>query len=103
MRAIILAAGPGSRMGEITSARAKGMVPVNGKPLIDYLLDFLDKSFFDEILLAGGFYYEDLLDHLNSKNYPHVRVIENREYRKGNLFTLIRVLSEFSEDSFSYN
>ena len=40
MRAIVLAAGTGSRLGEITKARTKGMVPVKGRKLIDYLLDF---------------------------------------------------------------
>jgi dTDP-glucose pyrophosphorylase len=31
MKAIVLAAGTGSRLGEITKVRTKGMVPVNGK------------------------------------------------------------------------
>ena len=39
MKAVILAAGTGSRLGEITKARTKGMVPVKGKLLIDYLSD----------------------------------------------------------------
>lgn len=100
MRAIVLAAGTGSRLGEITKARTKGMVPVNGKPLIDYLIEFFDMDFFDEVLVVGGFYYEDLRDHVQRKGYPHVRVIENTEYLKGNIFTLKRALAEFSGDSF---
>jgi NDP-sugar pyrophosphorylase family protein len=40
MRAVVLAAGTGSRLGEITKARTKGMVPVRGKRLIDYLLEY---------------------------------------------------------------
>ncbi len=100
MRAIVLAAGTGSRLGEITKARTKGMVPVNGKPLIDWLMEFFQPDFFDEILVVGGFFYEDLRDHLHSKGYPRVRVIENSEYLKGNIFTLMRALKEFERDSF---
>ena len=67
MRAVVLAAGTGSRLGEITKARTKGMVPVNGKRLIDYLLEFFEIEFFDEILIVGGFYYEDLKTHIEKR------------------------------------
>jgi NDP-sugar pyrophosphorylase family protein len=40
------------------------MVPVRGKKLIDYLLDFLGRDFFDEIIIVGGFCYEDLKTHV---------------------------------------
>ncbi len=100
MKAIVLAAGTGSRLGEITKARTKGMVPVRGRKLIDYLLDFLDKDFFDEIIVVGGFCYEDLRDHIAARSIKNVRVIENKNYLKGNIYTLVTALNEFSDDSF---
>ncbi len=100
MRAIVLAAGTGSRLGEITKARTKGMVPVKGKKLIDYLLEFFERDFFDEIIVVGGFCYEDLKNHIESLNYRNVRVIENKNYLKGNIFTLVTALNEFKNDSF---
>ncbi len=100
MRAIVLAAGTGSRLGEITKVRTKGMVPVNGKRLIDYLFDFFEIELFDEILVVGGFYYEDLKKYIDSKKFNNVRVLENREFLKGNIFTLMRALNEFPKDSF---
>ena len=100
MKAIVLAAGTGSRLGELTKARTKGMVPVRGKRLIDYLLEFFEPDFFDEIIVVGGFCYEDLRDHIISRSYKKVRVIENKEYLKGNIFTLLTALGEFSGGSF---
>lgn len=100
MKAIVLAAGTGSRLGEITKARTKGMVPVNGKKLIDYLFEFLDLDFFDMVYVVGGFYYEDLKEHIEMKKTKNVAVLENREYLKGNILTLKRGLEEFSNDSF---
>lgn len=100
MRAIVLAAGTGSRLGEMTKNKTKGMVTVNGKPLIDYLLDFFDISFFDEIIIVGGFSFEDLNRHIMQKSIENIRVIENKEYRKGNIFTLLTALKTFAHDSF---
>jgi len=100
MRAIVLAAGSGTRLGEITKARTKGMVPVKGKRLIDHLFDFFERDFFDEIIVVGGFCYEDLKNHISALNYKNVRVIENKDFLKGNIFTLLTALREFRDDSF---
>lgn len=100
MRACVMAAGTGSRLGEITKARTKGMVPANGKKLIDYLLDFFDMTVFDEVLVVGGFCYEDLRDHLAHRAEKNIRVLQNPDYLKGNIYTLKTALREFSGDSF---
>ena len=100
MRAVILAAGTGSRLGELTKTRTKGMVPVKGRKLIDYLFDYIDVDIFDEIIVVGGFAYEDIKNHIDAKGFENVRVIENKQYLKGNIFTLLTALDEFSNDSF---
>jgi choline kinase len=100
MRAVVLAAGIGSRLGEMTRNMTKGLVSVCGRRLIDYLLDFFDLDAFDELLIIGGHYYDDLKAHIDGKNIPHVRTLKNEQYLKGNIFTLIRGLKEFSGDSF---
>jgi choline kinase len=100
MRAIILSAGIGSRLGEMTRNMTKGMVSVGGKKLIDYLFDFLDLDYFQEILIVGGYFFRDLKRYIDSKDIERVRVIENEKYLKGNIFSLIRGLEEFAGDSF---
>lgn len=100
MKTVVLAAGTGSRLGEITSARTKGMVSVNGKKLIDYLLDFIDIEMMSEVIVVGGYCYEDLKDHIEVRNNNKIRVIENKDYLKGNIFTLTTALSEFENESF---
>ena len=100
MRAIVLAAGTGSRLKDLTKARTKGMVPVLGKKLIDYLFEFMDLSFFDEVLVVGGYCFEDLRDHIEARDLSNVRVLENEDYLKGNIYTLFRALREFDDDSF---
>ncbi len=100
MRAIVLAGGTGSRLGDITSEKTKGLVSVDGKVLIDYLLEFFELDLFTEIIVVGGFYYEDLKKHVEKKKLQNVRTVENPDYLKGNIFTLVTGLKEFSGDSF---
>ena len=42
--AMVLAAGHGTRMRPLTNDRAKAMVEVGGKPLIDHMLDRLTEA-----------------------------------------------------------
>ena len=100
MRAIVLAAGTGSRLGEMTKNKTKGMVRVNGKPLIDYLFEFFELDFLDEIIVVGGFAFDELKMHLLEKNIDNLKILENKDYLKGNIFTLITALKTFAHDSF---
>ena len=75
MKTVVLAAGTGSRLKDLTSARTKGMVEVGDRKLIDYLLDFLDIDMMDKIYVVGGFYYQDLKEHIEKRANPKIEVI----------------------------
>lgn len=77
-RAIILAAGFGSRMMPATADRPKPMVEVNGVRIIDTLLDALVAVGIREITVVGGYRFDKLKELL--KKYPYIRLIENRDY-----------------------
>ncbi|MBI4039357.1 nucleotidyltransferase family protein [Candidatus Daviesbacteria bacterium] len=62
-QAVILAAGAGRRMGEITRQTPKPMIKISGKPLIGYVLDLLVAHGFDDIGI-NLFYLPDQI-----KNY----------------------------------
>ncbi len=100
MRIVVLAAGTGSRLEQYTTDRTKAMVPAAGKPLIDYLLDFVDPASYSEILVVGGYCFSNLADYLQKKDNSRISVVENRDYLKGNIFTLVTALDFFSEGSF---
>ena len=56
MKAIILAGGKGTRGKPYTEYFPKAMTPINGKPLIDYVLKYLKSfSFVDEIIIISDF------------------------------------------------
>ncbi len=52
MRAVVLAGGFGTRLRPITYDYPKPMVPVRGKPFIEYLMDSLKGQGITEIILC---------------------------------------------------
>ena len=60
MKAIILAAGRGSRMKDLTEERPKCLVELRGKSLLDWQLDSLRAAGIDEIAIVTGYQRERL-------------------------------------------
>ena len=81
-KAIILAAGFGSRMMPATKDHPKPMVKVNGKRIIETLLDALVAVGIKDITVVGGYKFEKLKELL--EKYPFLNLIENKEYDKTN-------------------
>ncbi len=81
-RAIILAAGFGSRMMPATADRPKPMVTVNGVRIIDTLLDALVGVGITDITLVRG-YKKESFDALLEK-YPFLHLIDNDIYDQTN-------------------
>ena len=81
-RAVILAAGFGSRMMPATADRPKPMVTVNGVRIIDTLLDALTAVGITDITLVRG-YHKERFDELLSK-YPFLKLVDNDIYDSTN-------------------
>ena len=73
MRAIIPAAGKGSRLGEVAGDLPKAMVPLGGRPMLDIVLD--NVSFIDEkdIYVVVGYAKEKILEHLGERYHYAVQ------------------------------
>jgi glucose-1-phosphate thymidylyltransferase len=55
MQAVIPAAGRGSRLGELTDYRPKGLVEVAGQPLLTYVFDRAIEAGADELIVVIGY------------------------------------------------
>ena len=85
MQAIILAAGMGRRLGDYTKDNTKCMVPVNGTPLIDRMLDQLADLPLSKIVIVVGYQAESLISHINSRQRKlRIEYVHNPVYDKTN-------------------
>ena len=55
MKAVILAAGKGTRMGELTQELPKPMLPVQGKPILEHILTGLLSAGIRDVFIVTGF------------------------------------------------
>lgn len=81
-RAVIIAAGFGSRMVPITLNTPKPLVRVHGKRIIDSILDAIVEIGIEEIYLVRG-YLGEQFDQLLYK-YPMIKFVENPDYNEAN-------------------
>lgn len=90
MQAIILAAGMGKRLGELTKGHTKCMVKVNGETLISRLLKQLDQCKLHKIILVIGYKGNELKEYISTLQiHTPIEYVENNVYDKtNNIFSL---------------
>ena len=96
-RAIILAAGFGMRMVPINTEMPKGLLEVNGEPLIERIIKQLHEVGIKEIYVVVGFMkekYEYLIDEYG------VELVVNSEYASKNNLHSLKLVNEHLENSY---
>ena len=85
MQAIILAAGMGKRLKELTSEATKCMVKVNGVAMIDRMMGALDKLELSRIVVVVGYEGQKLMDYIDALGISTpVEYVNNTVYDKTN-------------------
>lgn len=100
MQAIILAAGMGRRLGELTKDNTKCMIPVNGIRLIDRVLKQLEDISPNRVIIVTGFKGRELKEYLDGK-YANLNLeyIDNPIYdRTNNIYSLAMAMDRMVED-----
>ena len=85
MQAVILAAGMGKRLKELTKNNTKCMVKVNGVALIDRMLHQIEAQNLSRIIIVVGYEGKKLMDYIGTLNIrTPIEYIENPIYDKTN-------------------
>lgn len=100
MQAIILAAGMGKRLGDLTKDNTKCMVKVNGISLIDRTLTQLSKLSLSRVVIVIGYKGDNLKKYIgNEYNGLRIEYINNPIYDKtNNIYSLSLAKKELQED-----
>ncbi len=74
MKAMIFAAGLGTRLKPLTDNLPKALVPIVGKPLLEHVILKLKTSGFDEIIINVHHFPEQIIDFLKANNNFDIRI-----------------------------
>lgn len=93
MKAVILAAGVGTRLRPQTDETPKGLLPVAGRPIIDYTLEALGHTGIKEVVVVTGHLADQLARHVTRSPVP-CRTIYNPRYATANNYYSLLVAED---------
>ncbi|HEY8091105.1 MAG TPA: phosphocholine cytidylyltransferase family protein [Polyangiaceae bacterium] len=97
MRPIVIGAGRGSRLGPNTDEIPKALVPVMGRPMLEWILEALGAAGFarkDVVYVCG--YRQEVL----RARYPEFTFVENRDWERNNILASLLCAREHMTHGF---
>jgi choline kinase len=97
MRPILIGAGRGSRLAHMTEELPKTLVPVMGRPMLEWILEALAEAGFarkDVVFICG--YKADVL----RARYPEFTYVENADWEKNNILASLFYAKGLMMDGF---
>lgn len=91
MKAIILAAGLGTRLRPITNEKSKALVEVNGTSLLENQINCLDRNEISEIVIVTGYMHEQIESFIEKINVnTSIDLVRNEDYSNtDNLYSFL--------------
>lgn len=74
MKAMIFAAGLGTRLKPLTDSLPKALIPISGKPLLEHVILKLKSAGFDEIIVNIHHFPDQIIDFLKVNNSFGIRI-----------------------------
>lgn len=97
--AVVLAAGPGSRLGELGTRMPKAMIPVAGRPYLEHLVGRLLGAGLRPVVVAVHHHANMIYDHFSGYRYLHdLRFVYTGQRGTGS--DLLECLDELASDVF---
>ncbi|TET19047.1 MAG: hypothetical protein E3J78_05725 [Candidatus Cloacimonadota bacterium] len=91
MKAVIIAAGMGGRLSNITNGMPKTLLEVNGKPIIQWIVDDLRLAGIETVIVVTGCESDRLQSYFENSPLDNLELIHNPQWRKGNGISVLIV------------
>lgn len=99
MKSVILAAGRGTRMPEITKDIPKCLIEINGKTILERQLEILNKNNIEKTYIVIGYKANKIRSFL--KSYSNIKTIENKDFEyTDNIYSLYLTSEEIKDNEF---
>ncbi|MFB6299535.1 MAG: UTP--glucose-1-phosphate uridylyltransferase AglF [Halobacteriales archaeon] len=99
MKAVVLAAGEGTRLRPLTEDKPKGMVEVNEKPILTHCFEQLAELGADELIVVVGYLKQNIIEHYGDEFEGIPITYAHQREQKGLAHALLTV-EEYIDDDF---
>jgi MurNAc alpha-1-phosphate uridylyltransferase len=99
-KAMVLAAGLGSRMRPLTDHTPKPLVKVAGRPLLDHVLDKLAEAGASEAVVNVHYLPDQIIEHVAARTHPRVIISDERDRVLGTGGGVVRALPHLGSAPF---
>ena len=100
MKAVVLAAGEGSRMRPLTSSRPKVMIPVANRPILEHLLVEMKKAGIQDFIIVAGYRGEQIRDYFTDGSPWGISIEYCRQGRRLGTADALKMVGGLTEGEF---
>ncbi len=100
MKAVVLAGGEGTRLKPLTYKRPKPLMPVAGRPCIDYVIRSLVASGFQEIITTTAYLSDTLIKSIGEGGDYNASILFSFEAKPAGTAGAVRRVANFIDDTF---
>ena len=101
-QAVILAGGLGMRMRPLTLTTPKPMIPILGKPFLEYIIDNLKKNGIKEIIILTGYLHEKIENYFKDGKKLGIKIKYSYSPVEDETGTRLRKAKELIDDTFLF-
>ena len=99
MKVLLLAAGLGTRLRPITNTIPKCLVPINGKPLLEYWLENLTQIGITQFIINTHYFNEEVENFINESKYKPIVTLVYEEELLNTAGTLLQNKEAIQQDN----
>ena len=99
MEAVVLAAGKGTRLRPLTEDKPKGMVEVNGKPILTHCFEQLAELGADELVVVVGYLKQNVIEHYGDE-FEGIPITYAHQRKQKGLAHALLTVEEYIDDDF---